>query len=355
MRSGGAERVLSIIANYLVNDGWSVTIITISKSEVYYDIDSRVYLKSLGMDQKSKNIFEAIKFNYQRGRELTKLFKEINPNIVVSFTTTVNVTSIVSARFASIPIIMSERSNPWKIAVPSYWRVFSRFVFPLSQYIVVQTERTKDFYRRHGVPIKKIYNPLVVEEGYSSLSQKNRKKVILAVGRLNHIKRFDLLIESFKKVKNRDDWKLVILGDGEDREKLESLIVSLEMSHEVLLEGKVKNVDEYMKKSSIFILTSKHEGFPNALCESMMYGMAPISFDCETGPSEIIDSGVNGLLIKNGDRSKLIESIENLISDIELREKFSKNALKITEKLDQDNIIEEWQSLIGEVIEKYGD
>jgi glycosyltransferase involved in cell wall biosynthesis len=195
----------------------------------------------------------------------------------------------------------------------------------------------------------------VVEEGYSSLSQKNRKKVILAVGRLNHIKRFDLLIESFKKVKNRDGWKLVILGDGEDREKLESLIVSLEMSHEVLLEGKVKNVDEYMKKSSIFILTSKHEGFPNALCESMMYGMAPISFDCETGPSEIIDSGVNGLLIKNGDRSQLIESIENLISDIELREKFSKNALKITEKLDQDNIIEEWQSLIGEVIEKYGD
>jgi GalNAc-alpha-(1->4)-GalNAc-alpha-(1->3)-diNAcBac-PP-undecaprenol alpha-1,4-N-acetyl-D-galactosaminyltransferase len=250
---------------------------------------------------------------------------------------------------------MSERSNPWKIAVPSYWRVLSWFVFPLSQYIVVQTERTKDFYRRYGVPIKKIYNPLVVEKEYKSLSQKNRKKIILAVGRLNHIKRFDLLIKCFKKVKNRDSWKLIILGDGEDREKLESLITHLNMNSEIFLKGKVKNVDEYMKKSSIFVLTSKHEGFPNALCESMMYGMAPISFDCETGPSEIIDSEVNGLLIKNGDTYQLIESIENLISDIELREKFSKNSLQIIEKLNQESIVEEWKSLIHKVIINYGE
>ena len=355
MSAGGAERVLSIIANYLVRDNWSVTIITISKSKLHYEIDSRIDLKSLEMNQKSKNIFEAIKFNYQRGKKLTKFFKEINPDIVVSFTTTVNVTSIISAKLSSIPIIMSERSNPWKIAVPKYWRVLSRFIFPLAQYIVVQTERTKDFYTRHGVPLKKIYNPLVVEDGYQPLSQKEREKVILAVGRLNHIKRFDLLIESFKEVKNRDGWKLVILGDGEDREKLKNQVIELNLTNDVILKGKVKDVDRYMKKSSIFILTSKHEGFPNALCESMMYGMAPISFDCETGPSEIINSGINGLLIKSGEREELISSIERLISNIELRERFSQESLKIIEKLHQKKIVKEWKLLIEEVIKEYKD
>lgn len=350
MRLGGAERVLSIIANALVQEDYDVTIITMSNQGVYHDLDERVTLIPLGMDQNSHNIFDAVKYNLLRVKKLTQLFKEIAPDIVVSFTITVNITSTIASKFSSIPIIISERSNPWEIEIPYYWRVLAKYIFPLAQYIVVQTERTKDFYKKYNVPMQKIYNPLIVEEQYTPLRHKERKKIILGVGRLNDIKRFDLLIESFSQVKNRDGWKLVILGEGKERVKLEQLIEKLNLHNSVILKGMVKNVNEYMKESSIFVLTSRHEGFPNVLCESMMYGMAAISFDCETGPSEMIHSGINGMLLENGNVKQLTNSIENLIQHEDLRQELSVEALKIAKELHQDKIIAEWKLLIDNVI-----
>jgi glycosyltransferase involved in cell wall biosynthesis len=177
-----------------------------------------------------------------------------------------------------------------------------------------------------------------------------REKIVLGVGTLIPLKGFDMLIKAFAKLEE-DEWKLVILGEGPDREELQNLIDELGLRDKVSLPGITKDVERYYKKASIFVLSSRTEGFPGVLCEAIGYGCASIAFDCLTGPSDIIEQNVNGILVEPENINKLSQEIQKLVYDPELRSCLSANSQEITLLLDIKTISNEWILLFDSIKE----
>lgn len=171
---------------------------------------------------------------------------------------------------------------------------------------------------------------------------------ILAMGRLDKQKGFDILIKSFAKSNLRKRVKLVILGEGEKRKNLEKLITKYDLKSQVLLFGKVDNPFIFMKYTKFFILSSRYEGFGNALLEALACRTPVIATDCETGTSEIIESEKNGLLVPVEDEEALKVAMEKLFYDRELYKRIKTNTRKSVEKFDIKNIVKEWLNLFEE-------
>jgi glycosyltransferase involved in cell wall biosynthesis len=148
------------------------------------------------------------------------------------------------------------------------------------------------------------------------------------------------------------DYKLLIVGEGSERKKFESLINRLNLNSKIFLEGRKTNVFEYYNRAKIFVLTSKHEFFSNVILETMSYGCAVVSFDCPYGPGEIIENEKNGILVENQNIDELAKNLQRLIDNKKLRDKLSKEAIKVREKYDIKKIANEWDKLIKEVIDK---
>ena len=165
-----------------------------------------------------------------------------------------------------------------------------------------------------------------------------REKVILAVGRLNdYLKGFDLLIESFAKLKNQD-WELHIAGGDEEGEVLKEQAERLGVINRIKFLGKVKEIDKCYAYAGMFVIPSRSEGFPNALAEAMGAGCSCIAFDFTAGPRDIIVDGISGLIVENGNTTEMAKAIDYLIAHPEKRIQLSKEAIKIREKLNK-NII----------------
>ena len=341
--SGGAERVLVNIANELVNRGYEIVIATFSNEGSFYLLDKRIVHKKLDLMQKSSNILESLINSIKRIIKLKKFLKKENPDVVVSFMTHTNILSIIAAKLNKQKIIISER-----IAYDFYGKkvnLIKRIIYPLSDYLILQTQGDLNNY--HFVKKKKvIYNPLFIKNYKDFLIDKD--KYILAVGRLDKQKGFDILIETYAKIDM--DWKLFIVGEGEERENLQNLIKKLNLKEKVILLGRKKDIFEWYKKASIFVLSSKREGFPNVLIEAMAFKCAVVSFDCPYGPGEIIENYKNGLLVKNQDSKELQNAIELLIKNEELRNYLGANAIKVREKYNIQKIVDEWEKIIKEII-----
>ena len=145
------------------------------------------------------------------------------------------------------------------------------------------------------------------------------------------------MIKSFSLV-DRNNWKLIIVGDGPQKQNLEDLTSKLGMNDNVLFVGNQKGVNYYYQRAKIFAFPSLSEGFPNALLEAMSSGLACISFDCVSGPNEIIQDGKNGYIVKVGDVFAFAEKLNLLINDDILRTKISQEAIYVREKYNIETI-----------------
>ena len=153
------------------------------------------------------------------------------------------------------------------------------------------------------------------------------KKVILASGRLHKYKQFDLLIKAFLKLKEKHlDWDLVILGNGEERENLNHMTMNFGITDRVHFPGSVGNIGEWYERADLFVLSSIVEGFPNVLLEAQTYGLPCISFDCDTGPRDIIQDEYNGILVDPNEKEL---GLSNAIDKIIVNQEFRQNLAKI--------------------------
>lgn len=177
----------------------------------------------------------------------------------------------------------------------------------------------------------------------SKLEQKN----ILTVGRLDIGKRNDAIIKAFSKIENKD-WKLYILGDGKEMNNLSNLIKELKLEDRVFLEGyKTKEqIEEYMLKSSLFLMASETEGLPMVLLEAMSYGIPCIAYETASGTNDIISNDINGYVIKNRDEKEYIKQINEVIEDESLRKKLGKNAKETSRKFSKEEIKKIYQKII---------
>jgi GalNAc-alpha-(1->4)-GalNAc-alpha-(1->3)-diNAcBac-PP-undecaprenol alpha-1,4-N-acetyl-D-galactosaminyltransferase len=346
LRMGGAERVLSFLANTLAADGRSVRVVTFAPREEapFYFLDPRVRLENLGLSTKSRGLRGMLKGLIL----LRKTLLATSPAVVVSFMHNMNVAVLAALLGSRVPVIVSERTNPRYGPSGKFWRALRVVAYPTARFVVVLNDRCAAYFRFVPRPrVRVISNPIFTSVGNPPHSA--RKREILAVGRLDPVKRFDRLILAFATVAPAlPDWSLVLYGEGPERGELERLIGTLELEGRVILAGATRDPGAAMREASIFALTSRYEGFPNALGEAMACGMALVAVDCETGPRELITHGENGLLIPQDDANALAEALLLLARDAEKRQSLGIHAARIPDRFSPGVIGNEWRDLVAE-------
>ena len=269
---------------------------------------------------------------------------------VVSFITNVNVAAIVAGLGSKVPIIVCERSDPFVIPVSLFWKIARALTYPFAQHVIIQTNELLEKFKRSNAIYRNkltvIPNPIpavFIESPKAEVSSRR----ILAVGRLSKEKQFHHLIIAFSKIKLKDGWIIEIYGDGEERKNLQKLIESLNLSRHIFLRGATLNAEMIYKKGDIFCLTSKYEGFPNALLEAMVTGCAVVCYASPCGPKEMLDDGKNGILINLNDIMALSKGIKKLMMDEALRyELGDRSKLFAIQNYSSEVILKKWDSVL---------
>ena len=341
--SGGAERVVSLLANKMVERGNQVEIVCLKFNDVYYQTDSRVKV-TLAMQQTQNRLTEVF--------WLRKYLKQQKPDVVIPFTEGVYCFTILSLLGTGIPIIASERLDP--AAMSTTRKVLKRLLLPFADWLVVQTQSIKDYFPKS---IQKktsiIYNP-VNDSVFNLPSLQGRAgerlNRIISVGRLYPQKNQAMMIRAFAKVADEfPDWQLVIFGEGPLRESLELIVDSLELQDRVLLPGRTEHVIEELRKSKIFCMSSDYEGMSNAMIEAICVGLPIISTNV-SGTEELIRDGENGFIVEISDEERFTNCISQLISSPSLQDNMSVKNIQLAKIFNIDHIVGEWISLINTVV-----
>jgi len=356
LTSGGAEKVASLMANYWVSEH-SVTLLTnTSVNTDFFEINDNVIRRSTNFKVSQKNAFIKIKSHIIGLWGLRDILKEENPDVIISHNATSNVRILIATLGLNIPVIVEDHNNPALNTITKQpWKTLKPFVYALSDRIILLTHDLVQYYPAYlHKKVTVIPNPIDIPEHIANSDEVILKKpTFISTGNFRYIKGYDLLIEAFSLVvKKHPDWHLTILGDGSERENLMTLSRNLGLTNKIDMPGRVNNPYPILKKADIYVLSSRSEGFPVALCEAMGIGLPCISFDCPTGPSDIIKNGKNGILVEYLNIEKLAQSMIELIENNSLRNKFSKEALKINEDLDIKVIMHKWETVIKKSIGK---
>ena len=346
--AGGAERTVVTFASEW-SDRWDVVILTLDDglSGSFYPIDPRVTLQHLGVARSSSGTIDALRNALRAAGVLRRAIQSIKPAVCISFLDTTNVLTLFSTAALRVPVIVSELTMPGIHPLPKIWSLLRRILYRRAAAVVVQTERAAAYFRRlsnvsvipNGVP------PVTFAASASPIAFE--ALTLLAVGRLATVKRFDLLIRVFERL-SRDlaDWRLIILGDGPERERLEQLVVGLGLQSRVELRGRVANPQDYYAGADLFVLTSSYEGFPTALCEAMASALPVVAFDCPAGPAELIRDQVDGLLIENGSEEQLESALRALMTDGSRREAFAARSAEIVTRFNREMQNAAWKNLV---------
>ncbi|MBU2975926.1 glycosyltransferase family 4 protein [Zobellia sp. B3R18] len=351
MSSGGAERVVSILSNELINN-YQVYIFTLTNAPSFYKLNKQVVLVPGLNDMKpSANFISSLKLNYRLQNLIYENLKRYNIDACIAFMTSTNIISTLAARRAKVPVIISERNNPFaqKNNLNSFWHILRRYVYPVSDRLIVQTDRVAKFYEPFIHERKLIVIPNPINPDFKYDYEIQRKNIILNVGSLENQKGQKILIEAFNKLQI-NDWELHIVGEGSKKKDLQHLIQKYNLEQRVFLLGRISKIDQLYSTSKIFAFSSRFEGFPNALLEAMHFGLPCISTDCPTGPSELIRNGENGFLIPVDDIDLLSKKMKLLIDNESLRMNLGEQAKSSVHSYSSDKIVKKWSITLEKLL-----
>jgi GalNAc-alpha-(1->4)-GalNAc-alpha-(1->3)-diNAcBac-PP-undecaprenol alpha-1,4-N-acetyl-D-galactosaminyltransferase len=353
---GGAERVMSILANYWVAQGWEVTLMMLvdATQPCFYTLDPRIQLKSLGLAKNSTNVFAAIYHTWQRVMRLRREIIADRPDVVISFMNSVNVYNILACWQLDIPTIVSEHTYPGATDANKIWQLLMKWTYRYADAIAVLTQNAVPFYpTTQGYRTIVMPNPVLAPPPAVMTERLLPTPSLIAVGRLDPRKGFDLLLRAFDRIHDRHpDWQLTILGEGEIRAELEDLRSQLQLTDRVHLPGAVQNVPDYLHQADLFVMPSRVEGFPMALCEAMATGLPVLAADCLSGPRDIIEDGVNGLLVATENVEALAAGLDALMSDPAKRQQLAQNAPHILDRFGLERVMAMWTQEIETVVDR---
>lgn len=343
LANGGAERCASLLSHYFQKEGYYVHhVITIDKIE--YDYAGEVF--NLGKFKNNSNYFLN---KIKRFFILNNFFKKNKFDFIIDFRVKNNpIQEIIIAKYIyRSPLIVSIRSFNTKWYFPESFFLAKMIYSDCYKIISVSdkiTEKIKSLYGYQNLVT--IYNPidfdLINKKSFESFEVDFQ--YILALGRMDdNVKQFDKLIYSYSKSHLlKENIKLIIIGDGTLKNSLENLVISLNLNNYIVFKGRVDNPFKYYRNALFTVLSSKNEGFPNVLIESLACQTPIVSFDCDSGPSEIIRNGYNGLLVKNQDFEKLVEAINLMYENKKLYMFCKQNALQSVLKFSLEIIGKKW-------------
>lgn len=342
---GGTERVTTMIANGLSNRGKKVSIITCKgDGRGSFDLELEIDVYCLNSERR--------RFSFDRKlSNITKIWRLIKKN---KFDVIIAVDVYLYLYLLPVQITRISKCIVWEhfnyyIASMKSSRIARRIAVKLADKIVVLGKKDLENYERHFINTDKIlyiYNPVA----YRLNDYRNPDTYrIITAGRLCKQKGFDFLIKAWKIIEEDKDidkrWRLDIYGEGEEKEHLEGLIVKNKLNR-IYLKGYTNNLEEEMINSSLFVLSSRYEGFGLVLLEAQAKGLPCISFNCKEGPAEIIDDGVNGFLVNEEDVEALAEKMKILMNSRELRVNFAKKAQKDLQRFALESVLDSWEMLL---------
>lgn len=356
LEQGGAERVVSNLANQFAKEGDDVVVATEWQGENEFQLDNKVRRIHVGLKERDEGKNRISKV-WIRIKYLRKCIRDEKPDIVIAFAHKANYRALTSTIGMKVPVVISIRTDPAghydslsdKIQIP--------LLFPRAAGCVFQTQGQREFFPEY---LQKksciILNP--VNDKYLNVPKPEmREKTVVQSGRLVDFKNQPMLLKAFVKVHEKHpDYDLKIYGpdsfDG-TKEILEGIIKEHHAESFIHLMGGSDELEKQLPKASVYAFSSDWEGLPNALLEAMALGMPIVATDCPCGgPKTVIQDGVNGLLVPIKDEEAMAEGINRLIEDRELAERLGQNARKISEKINSVSIITQWRGYIEKTIKE---
>lgn len=354
---GGAERNLLRLAEGLSRDGFEVTVLTLNPSAPdFYPLPlgvARAYpLSEVGA---STRWFDVAGQRRQRKALADSLF-QTRPDLVISFIDTCNIQVLAAVGASPIPVIVSERID-WRYHSLNWrWHLMRRWLYPKAAR-VVSLAREPELSARGYWPRWRschIANPVPsIADDRMERPPWFGKYNLVAMGRMVEQKGFDMLLEAFALLAlGRPEWHLTILGDGPLRGMLEMQVKSLNLSDRVHLPGNVSPPFPIVRAADVFVFSSRYEAFGMALAEAMACGLPVVSFDCPSGPADIVRDGIDGYLVPPNDVAGLAAAMERLMGDEALRHRLAVRANEVTERFSPAHILDQWRELITQVLDE---
>ena len=310
LTGGGAERVVSVLASHMAEDGYDVSIIVYDKSNHNYAISDKV--KVYYMPTPKKGVMGKI----GRIKDMSQLIDSIKPDIIIPFVGTVLFVSYFASRPARIPFIRTIRNSPWIEEGHGIQKIFRSYLNNEAVAIMVQNKEQIEFFpRRLKKKIFVVPNPLseqILLKKKENYSDQIRR--CITVGRLDEQKNHEALLKAFAVIKKKHPEVILdIYGTGQEADRLQKLIEKLKIEKSCHLKGRNDHIEDELIEADMFVMTSKYEGMPNALMEAMAVGLPCLSSDCKTGPKTLIEDKTNGVLYDEGNDEDLIKKWEWLL------------------------------------------
>jgi glycosyltransferase involved in cell wall biosynthesis len=364
MGRGGAERATANLANYWARKGWKITVVTLAAAagQDAYALDPSITRMSLNMLTPSRNIAHGLMLNIRRVRALREVLQRVRPDIALAVMDTASVTLALGARglTGTVPVGWLQ-IHPAGEPAKAVWRGVQSITYGRLDALAVLTGQTASWAAANtkAKRIEIVPNPVPwplpgsgPEMELQSMCKPERK-LLLAAGRLVHQKGFDLLISAFASLCERHgDWDLVIVGEGPERARLEQEISAKELKKRIFLPGWAGNMANLYTRAQLYVMSSRFEGFPNTLAEAMAHGLAAVSFDCDTGPGDIIRDGIDGFLVPKEDVPALAASMDRLMADANLRARFGVAAQEIRDRYSLKRVAQVWETLFDKLLEQ---
>lgn len=350
---GGAQRVLTTLANAWAGQGRTVTIVTYEKpgAESFYPLSPEIDVRRLDAMADAASSVQGVLANVGRIRTVRRSIQRICPDLVISFVDVMNVIVLLATVGMRVPVIVCERTDPSRAPLPTVWHAARRCSYRRARAVLVQTAAIADLFRPWiGDRVAVIPNAVQVtsERHAGTESSVTRSRSIVAVGRLSEEKRFDLLLQAFHSVASRfPDWTLTVYGEGPLRGALEAQRDALQLTDKVSFPGLTTQIADIYGHADIFVLSSRFEGFPNALCEAMAFGVPVVATDCSSAIPEIVTQGRDGFIVPSGEVEPMARALGDLMADDEMRTRLGENAKSIRQRYSLEAVLTMWDDVFA--------
>ncbi len=353
MNPGGAENVVATLSNYWVNDNKELSIVIFVGDEypVFYKLNPKIKLYKLNLYGESKNFMQSILKFIKITRSLRKIYLEINPDVIIAHGNreiSLSTISSILAKKKIIGYIHNDQSKFYKDK-SKFWRILEKLIYPLVDRLIIMDisilKKIPFFARKKAIQVN---NP--VDDKYFN-SQKIQKNLnIIHVGSFVKRKNQTCLIKAFGQLSNKfPSSKLVLIGEGPEKDKCQELCRNLKIENRVEFLGNVKNVSDYLIRSAIFVMPSYSEGMSISILEALASGLPLVTTDFSPFHKKVTVSGENGYLVKVNDEFDMAKKIDLILADNKLREKMSLASKKISREFSIEKVSQQWDILFKQI------